>query len=64
MSAGLEIPQDETKLKKSSAAKQDNRQCVDVNNETPRRQLEADFHKELKEIMEAKEVSQTQMVMN
>lgn len=64
MSVGLEIPQDESKLKQSSAAKQDNCQCVDMNNGTPRRQLETDFHKELREIMEAKEVSHTQMVMN
>lgn len=58
----LEIPLDETKH--NSVGKQEIHKCVEMNNGNQKRHLETDFQKELREIMEAEEVSHTQMVIN
>lgn len=61
-SFGLEIHQDEIKL--SGEGEQEKHQCMEMNNGSQEGQLETDFQKELREIMETEEVRHTQMVAN
>lgn len=63
-SFGVEIDQDETKLKTSGEGEQEKHQCMEMNNGNQEGQLETDFQKELREIMETEEVRHTQMVAN
>eukprot|EP00066_Takifugu_rubripes_P016760 XP_011606026.1 PREDICTED: leucine-rich repeat and IQ domain-containing protein 1 [Takifugu rubripes] len=59
MSFGLEIPLDETKLKKSSEGKQEKHQCVEMTNGNQKTEL--GFQKELREIMETEELHQKEL---
>ncbi|XP_056908246.1 leucine-rich repeat and IQ domain-containing protein 1 isoform X2 [Takifugu flavidus] len=59
MSFGLEIPLDETKLKKSNEGKQEKHQCVEMTNGNQKTEL--GFQKELREIMETEELHQKEL---